>query len=241
MQNTTIKKNLALIRSFLRFCDERNLIRTDWKSHRAELKIVNGKNVLFLTMQEFEKISAISFPENKKYLDRTRDVFCFQCMTSLRYSDVVKLKKDDIFDNELYSVTEKTDKALTIPLCDKAKDILAKYKDTEGEKALPVPSNQKMNKFIKEICYLAELNQPFTHTYFKGKERIENTYKKYELVGTHTARRTFICIALACGIPPEVIMRITGHSDYKSMQSYIDVTDSAKIEAVKIFDKNIFT
>ena len=93
-----------------------------------------------------------------------------------------------------------------------------------------------MNEYIKEVCYIAGLDQPITQTYFKGKERISETFKKYELIGTHTARRTFICIALADGVTPETVMKITGHSNYKSMQPYIDVTDSAKIRAVNIFN-----
>lgn len=125
---------------------------------------------------------------------------------------------------------------MKIPLNEKAKSILSKYEDLKSEEALPVQSNQKMNEYIKEVCYLAELNQPVTQTFYKGKERISETFKKYELIGTHTARRTFICIALANGITPETVMRITGHTDYKSMQPYIDVTDRAKEAAVSIFN-----
>lgn len=236
MQNTTIKKNLTFVKTFLKYCDTRKLIDTDWKTHTIELKTIVGKNVVFLDMQEFERVYNLEFPENKQYLERARDVFAFQCLTSLRYSDVAKLKKTDIVEDYLYSVTETTDMVLKIPLNEKAKSILAKYKDLENEETLPVQSNQKMNEYIKEVCYLAELNQPVKQTYYKGKKRISETFKKYELIGTHTARRTFICIALTNGITPETVMRITGHTDYKSMQPYIDVTDKAKEEAVSIFD-----
>lgn len=236
LQNTTIKKNLTFVKTFLKYCDSRKLIDTDWKTHTVELKTIVGKNVVFLDMQEFERVYNLEFPENKRYLERARDVFTFQCLTSLRYSDVAKLKKTDIVDDYLYSVTEKTDTVLKIPLNEKAKFILTKYDHLVGEQVLPVQSNQKMNEYIKEVCYLAELNQPVTQTYYKGKERISETFKKYELIGTHTARRTFICIALANGITPETVMRITGHTDYKSMQPYIDVTDKAKEEAVNIFN-----
>lgn len=236
LQNTTIKKNLTFVKTFLKYCDNRKLIDTDWKTHTVELKTIVGKNVVFLDMQEFERVYNLEFPENKQYLERARDVFAFQCLTSLRYSDVAKLKKTDIVDDYLYSVTEKTDTILKIPLNEKAKFILSKYEALKSEQALPVQSNQKMNEYIKEVCYLAELSQPVTQTYYKGKERISETFKKYELIGTHTARRTFICIALANGITPETVMRITGHTDYKSMQPYIDVTDKAKEEAVSIFN-----
>ncbi|NMA74232.1 MAG: site-specific integrase [Bacteroidales bacterium] len=236
LQNTTIKKNLTFVRTFLKYCDERRIIDTDWKTHNIELKVVAGKNVIFLNLEEFNRIYDFKFPEDKKYLERARDVFCFQCLTSLRYSDVSQLVKNDIDGMVMNVVTEKTDKVLQIPLNSKALSILDKYKDFDDSKALPVVSNQKMNDYIKEVCYLAGINQNVTKTYFKGKERITETYKKYELISTHTARRTFICIALANGVTPETVMRITGHTDYKSMQPYIDVTDKAKIEAVSIFD-----
>lgn len=107
LQNTTIKKNLTFVKTFLKYCDSRKLIDTDWKTHAVELKIIVGKNVVFLDMQEFERVYNLKFPENKQYLERARDIFAFQCLTSLRYSDVAKLKKTDIVDDYLYSVTEK--------------------------------------------------------------------------------------------------------------------------------------
>lgn len=237
MRNTSTKKNLSFIRSFLHYCDDRNLIKTDWKTHRAELKTVRGKNIIFLNLQEFERVYNFQFPENKKYLDKTRDIFCFQCLTSLRYSDVKKLLKTDIAENHINPiVTEKTDAYINIPLNKKAKEILTKYAHIESEYALPVPSNQKMNDYIKEVCYIVGISEPITLHYYRGKELITETVPKFEEIGTHTARRSFICIALDSGISPEVIMRITGHSDYKSMLPYIDVTNQRKIEAVSIFD-----
>ena len=47
-------------------------------------------------------------------------------------------------------------------------------------------------------------------------------------VGTHTGRRTFIVNALSLGIPPNVVMKWTGHNDYKAMKPYIDIVDSIK-------------
>lgn len=237
MRNTTIKKNISFIRSFLHYCDDRNLIKTDWKNHKPELKIVRGKNVVFLDLQEFERVYSFQFPENKKYLEKARDIFCFQCLTSLRYSDVKKLMKTDITEDSIKPiVTEKTDVYISIPLNLKAKEILSKYAHIKSEHALPVPSNQKMNDYIKEVCYLVDISQPITLHYYKGKELITEIVPKYKEIGTHTARRSFICIALANGISPEVIMRITGHSDYKSMMPYVDVTSKDKELAVSIFD-----
>ena len=65
-------------------------------------------------------------------------------------------------------------------------------------------------------------------TTYKGNERIDEIAEKWELIGTHTGRRTFIIHALSRGIPPSVVMKWTGHSDYKSMKPYIDIVDEIK-------------
>lgn len=65
---------------------------------------------------------------------------------------------------------------------------------------------------------------------------IDEVYPKYSVIGTHTGRRSFICNALALGIPVQVVMKWTGHSDYKSMRPYIDVADRIRAKAMVKFD-----
>ena len=50
-------------------------------------------------------------------------------------------------------------------------------------------------------------------------------------------RRTFICNALALGIPAQVVMKWTGHSDYKAMKPYIDIADDIKANAMNKFNQ----
>ena len=133
-------------------------------------------------------------------------LFC--CFTGLRYSDVHNLKKSDIRDGYIEITTVKSAKRLIIELNNHSKAILDKYKDVEfeGHKALPVISNQKMNDYLKELGELAEINEPVSETYYKRSRRIDNITPKYALLGTHAGRRTFICNALALGIPAQVVM-----------------------------------
>ncbi len=63
------------------------------------------------------------------------------------------------------------------------------------------------------------------------------TIPKYALLGTHAGRRTFICNALALGIPAQVVMKWTGHSDYKAMKPYIDIADDIKSNAMSRFNQ----
>ena len=63
-----------------------------------------------------------------------------------------------------------------------------------------------------------------------GKEKLEIMIPKYELISSHTARRTYITISLKLGVPPEMIMKITGHKDRVSFQKYVrfDLEESKK-------------
>jgi hypothetical protein len=131
----------------------------------------------------------------------------------------------------------KTDEPLKIELNKYSKAILEKYKGIEGIYALPVPVNQRMNKYIKEICKACEINEPICRTYYKGAERIDEIHPKYKLIGTHCGRKTFICNALMLGIAPNIVMKWTGHRDYKSMKPYIDIADKAKEEAMNLFNR----
>lgn len=89
-----------------------------------------------------------------------------------------------------------------------------------------------MNRDIKELCRLAGIDEEIRVTTYKGNIRKDEIHPKWELVGTHTGRRTFIVNALSLGIPPNVVMKWTGHNDYKSMKPYIDIVDSIKAESM---------
>lgn len=163
-------------------------------------------------------------------------IFC--CYTGLRYSDVANLRKSDVKENHIEVTTVKTQDSLIIELNKHSKAILKKYEDVEfeGSKVLPVISNQKMNEYIKELGKLAKIETPVRITQYKGHERIDSIYPKHELLSTHTGRKTFICKALSLGIPPNVVMKWTGHSDYKAMKPYIDIADSIKVNSMALFD-----
>ena len=91
--------------------------------------------------------------------------------------------------------------------------------------------------YLKELGELAEINEPVRETYYKGNERIDEVTPKYALLSTHAGRRTFICNALALGIPAQVVMKWTGHSDYKAMKPYIDIADDIKANAMNKFNQ----
>ena len=239
MRNSTIGKQLSFLKWFLRWSFKQGMHSNNaYDTFKPKLKDTQ-KKIIFLTWEELNKLREFKIPPTKQALERVRDVFLFQCFTGLRYSDVFNLRRSDIKGDHIEVTTVKTSDSLIIELNDHSKAILEKYKDVkfENDKALPVITNQKMNDYLKEVAELAEINEPVRQTYYKGNERIDEVTPKYALLGTHAGRRTFICNALALGIPPQVVMKWTGHSDYKAMKPYIDITDDIKANAMSKFNQ----
>ena len=239
MRNTTIGKQLSFLKWFLRWAFKKGVHQNNaYDSYKPKLKSTQ-KKIIFLTWDELNRLREFKIPSNKQALERVRDVFLFQCFTGLRYSDVFNLRRSDIKGDHIEVTTVKTSDSLIIELNNHSKVILDKYKDVpfENDKVLPVITNQKMNDYLKELAELAGIDEPIRQTYYKGNERIDDVTPKYALLGTHAGRRTFICNALALGIPPQVVMKWTGHSDYKAMKPYIDIADDIKANAMSKFNQ----
>lgn len=203
MINATAYKTISVLKTFLGWAYERKLTtNSEYKSFRGK---TYENEVVHLTEEELMNLYNLKIEDER--LARVRDVFLFQCFTGQRYSDILALKREDVKNGTWHLRQLKTQNIIQIPLSKYAITILAKYSDFK----LPVISNQKMNQYLKELCILAEIDESIAIVKFKGNKRIEETKKKYEVIGTHTARRTFITLSLRKGMKPEVIMKITGH------------------------------
>lgn len=222
MLNNTAHKTIKLLKSFLIWSNNNEY--SDNKSYTTFKAVSESNEVIYLTEDELDTLYDMS-PSCER-LERVRDLFVFQCYTGVRYSDIENISRVDLQGSTWRFRTQKTKDLLEIPLSARAFSILAKY--SEYPQPLPVISNQKVNKYLKELCKEASINSLVKIVKFRGTERIENTYKKYEVIGSHTARRTFISLSLMKGMSAEVIMSITGHADYRMMKRYLKIASSLK-------------
>ena len=236
LNNTTIKKKLEYLTWFLRWArDVGYPVNPAFKTFKPTLKQTQ-KPIIYLTKEELQRVRDLDLSNSK--LEPVRDIFLFCCFSSLRHSDADNLRRSDIKGDHMNVTTIKTGDSVSIELNDITKAILEKYKDVPfpDDKALPSFTNQAMNRSLKDLCQLAEINEPIRITTYKGNVRTDTVHPKWELVGTHTGRRTFIVQALSMGISPNIVMKWTGHSDYKAMKPYIDIVDSIKAESMTKFN-----
>lgn len=241
MRNTTIAKHLAFVRWFLRWAANKGYYNgTSHNTFKPKIKGIDGnsKEIIYLTQDEIKTLENHQFLPTQASLERVRDVFLFSCFTGLRYSDVAKLKRTDIKDGFIEVVTKKTNDGLRIELNKHSQAILDKYKDFafRGDLALPVISNVKMNEALKVLGQVCGIDEPTRIVYFQGNQRMEQVLPKWALLTTHCGRRTFVVTALQLGIPSEVIMKWTGHSNFSAMKPYVKIVDELKARAMTKFD-----
>ena len=146
--------------------------------------------------------------------------------------EILKKADFDDYDNptSFSFVSKKTHDELTIFLNKYSKALYQKYKDIPTKDGLMFPpkSNQKMNDNLKVIAEMLGFTRNITKMQFCGKERVDDTQRLCDVIGTHSARRTFVVHALEMGWSPQVVMTYTGHENYDTMRPYIALTDKTR-------------
>lgn len=225
-------KYIGQLRMFLNWAVKRKFtIKTSFRNFQST-KQPDALHVI-ITAQEMARLESLDLSD-KKYLSNTRELFILSCLTGLRFSDYSRLnqqhlRKDKYGDYYLQIRQQKTSDFVEVPLTARGKEIVEQL---IGGKIHAI-SNQKMNKYVKELCILAKVDEPCeVHTYV-GREGKTEVKPKHDLITTHTGRRTFATNLLEDGIPAETVMQFTGHKDYKSFSKYINIPRSAQKDQVK--------
>ncbi len=190
-----------------------------------------------LSKDELERIEQLEL--NNLSLDNARKYIIIGSYTGLRYSDLIRLKAEHIFLHEDYPYIaihqKKTDRDINTPILPPVMRII--------EKGLPYPvSYQKLNEQIKQVCKLAGIDEMVTGDKFvkldNGKHRkIRGIYPKYELISTHTFRRSFATNYYK-KMPTPVLMEITGHKRESTFLAYINQTKDQK-DNMKLFYEHL--
>lgn len=219
----TFGRNLGLLKTFLNHAVKQGYTtKTEFKDFKAKREVIPQ---LTLTLQEINQLYNYDFSENKR-LERVRDVFVLGCVTGMRFSDLKRIKKENVGYNEI-TIREVKDKSkhLKIPLVNTSREILKKY-----DYKLPCISDQKFRDYLKELCCLVGFNREMVYTKRIGNEVFETRYKMYERIGTHTARRSFVTNMMNQNVPDKAIMKITGHKSISTFQAYYSPTVSDTVD-----------
>jgi hypothetical protein len=191
---------------------------------------------IYLSITELETIAGVQINEEtvlKQYGDKItnvkgnvaraiealsicRDLFLIGAFTALRYSDFSRLLGVGSEAEHITRRNEKTGILTVIPIHPIVREILVRNNGVP-----PAVSNQKMNKHLKTLGEMAGINQPTESSITAGGRRVRTVNLKYELITTHTARRSACTNMHLQGIPTQSIMAISGHETEESFNKYI--------------------
>lgn len=150
-------------------------------------------------------------------LQNCRDMFLIGAFTALRFGDYSRLMPMKHTNKFIARVSEKKGIKTVIPMHYVISEILQKR-----ENVLPPHiSNVKLNKQLKDLCKYAKINDPIEVTITRGGNKQRTLYKKWQLVTTHTARRSGATNMLMADIDMITIMSFTGHVTTKSFLKYV--------------------
>ena len=238
-KNTSIHVFVFLIKGFLNYLQKKHYINVEFEGLPTIKKITN-ETQSFLTHEELKIFYNIRCDTPTEQL--SKDLFLFACFTGLRYSDLSALRKADIHQDHIEVVTKKTNKRILIDLNRYSLELIHKYTAPEysGLKRLfPPISLAHYNNILHSLFTRCGFDTPVTLTYFKGSKRFEVVKKKFEILSSHSARRTFVVECLQKGIAPLVIIRWTGHSNLETLRPYIAIVDNLKRQEMSKFDTDL--
>ena len=210
-------------------------------SFTPKFKVIENE-VVSLTADELHniyKVKLVVDNRDKKYSENiasaVRDIFVVQCLCGLRYSDMIHIYKENIQEDEegkyIVLITKKTMKRIKIYFNDRADYILQQWDYT-----LPHYKLEVMNRWLPEIAKQAGVKGRVEIARMIGSKRVVEYKQKWEMVKTHTARRTFISLMLEAGQSVTTVRSITGHTQLSSFSRYVAVSDAKKASAVKGLD-----
>lgn len=218
-QHNTAIKYLANFRKIVGICIKNNWLSKDpfYGYKMSKKEVVRD----FLTEDELQRLIAKNFGNER--LNQVRDIFIFSCFTGLAYIDAKRLKRSDIsigIDGEkwIFTCRKKTDSPTRIPLLPTVLQIMEQYKnhskcEFDGS-LLPVPSNAKLNAYLKEIADICGIHKHLTF---------------------HIARHTFATtITLNNGVPIETVSKMLGHKSLKITQIYAKILDRKVSDDMKM-------
>jgi len=233
-QTSYFAKVQRVLKTFLKWAEKREYysgkLYEEFNDQEPE------KEVIYLTQKELFDLYDYKFEVER--LCKTRDLFCFSCFTGLRYSDVISLKREHIFQKYYCKVQKKTNELIKNPINDYAQSILDKYKKLDTP--LPHLSTQKLNDYIKECCFevakIQNKNEDFNKIHIK-REIIGSLVKeikvpKHKTITFHTGRKTFITNSMVMGMNIKVIQEMGAPKREKDLKKYLKVSDDFKFQAM---------
>lgn len=246
---STYLKYASLFRTIIRVAEKKGIHTNQLAKSLFHIPIIRDQDKakeIYLTKEELQALSEM---ELSGLEEQVRDVFLIGCYTAQRFSDYSRIDEHCIGTTakgtKVIRLTQKKTKTtVIIPILDpRLENLLKKY-----DYNVPNLNDVVFNRYIKEICHRLSETVPslatMERTILNKKEvaREKEEWKKgiklfeydkqgfpikarWELVSSHTARRTAITnMFLSGNYTKAQMMYVSGHQKEKTFNDYIKLS-----------------
>lgn len=234
----TIAGRMVIVKAVLRWQYRQG--RTDNRAfERYAARTAVYGTPYYITIEERERIYRTDLSRHPA-LAVQRDIFVFQCLTGCRVSDLNKLTRANVVNGAIEYIPTKTKEergaVVRVPLNRTAREIVDRYADESRAALLPFIASQKYNEAIKRIFLAAGLTRPVTILDPLTRQEVQRPLN--EIASSHLARRTFIGNLYKQVKDPNLIAKLSGHSEgSKAFARYRDIDEEMRIDLVKLLEK----
>src|SRR5690606_19640824 len=220
----TVGKHIQVVKTFLNYATENGYNKNlYYQSKNFKTFNVAGHSI-YLNEGEIQDLYRLDLSQ-EPHLETVRDLFIVGCWTGLRFSDFTNISPENIEGDFIHIKTAKTGEKVIIPIHPTVREIMAKYAGKFVNSLPPARSNTRMNVNLKEISKrVKSLHKEVTTEQIRGGMNVSQTKQKWELVTTHTARRSFATNVYKSGFPAMSLMKITGHRSHAAFLIYLKIT-----------------
>jgi site-specific recombinase XerD len=226
----TVAKHMTVLKTMLREAELSDLkINPAFKSRAASSQSGESGFAVYLNEADLVKLNDVYLTGTP---DRVRDLLLVGCYTGARFSDWGNLNKALSANGKLTYHAQKTGAKSVVTVIPELQKIMNKY----GGKFPVMMTNQQFNRDVKQICKDAGVTDQVQFTEVREGRRVTVTQEKWELVSSHTGRRSFATNEYIKGTPTISIMAVTGHRSERAFLGYLRLSkeEHAEIQARRI-------
>ena len=227
LKENTIGLRFRTLRALYNIAIEEKIVKGEYYPFEAYKVSKLTQETAKRSISKEEVLKVLNY-QGKTYYERLAiDLFTFSYLgAGINFADIARLTLDNLIDNRVSYIRKKTKKVITIPLHQKAKELIDKYSGNNNQYLFPILSafhqteQQKINRVHKVI---SKVNKCLKEIGKELKIPIDLT--------TYVSRHSYATVLKRSGVSTAIISESLGHSSEKVTQIYLDSFENSQIDA----------
>jgi len=234
-KETTISLSFRTLRSaYNKAIEAKCTNKTNYPFHDFKIsKFDVSTSKRAISKEEIQLIMNVDLTGERGYIQFAKEVFVFSYLCGgINFTDLSNLKAENIAENRLVYVRQKTGKKISLQISPEAQKIIIKYEQADLKSGFIFPILDK--RIHKTPIQIQNRIHKVLGKIDIGLKRVAELAGVSVNLTTYVARHSFATVLKKSGVSIPLISEALGHSDLATTQIYLDSFDNSQIdEAMK--------